>query len=115
MHWLPQLLVPAGSWQGSSSAGPWTLVTTVVTPAFDWSMFERRSISSPAALAGRHPANRRTYPAATSAVSRPHPSISRRESGSACFNSSERCSAGIGPAPFNARSHKARTSPGLPP
>ena len=32
--------VPAGCWQGSSSASDWTLVTTSVTPAFDWSLFE---------------------------------------------------------------------------
>jgi predicted cupin superfamily sugar epimerase len=36
----PQLLVPANWWQGSSAAGSWSLVSTVVTPAFDWSLFE---------------------------------------------------------------------------
>ncbi len=36
----PQFLVPANSWQGSSAAGPWSLVSTVVIPAFDWSLFE---------------------------------------------------------------------------
>ena len=36
----PQFLVPANCWQGSSAAGAWSLVSTVVTPAFDWSLFE---------------------------------------------------------------------------
>lgn len=35
----PQLHVPAGWWQGSSTAGRWSLVSTVVTPGFDWSGF----------------------------------------------------------------------------
>ncbi|MEO6087861.1 MAG: cupin domain-containing protein [Umezawaea sp.] len=30
----PQLVVPAGVWQASSSAGDWTLVTTVVVPPY---------------------------------------------------------------------------------
>lgn len=33
---IPQLAVPAGWWQGSSSAGRWTLVTTIVSPPFEW-------------------------------------------------------------------------------
>lgn len=33
---VPQLTVPAGWWQGSSSAGRWTLVTTIVSPPFEW-------------------------------------------------------------------------------
>lgn len=33
---IPQLTVPAGWWQGSSSAGRWTLVSTVVSPPFEW-------------------------------------------------------------------------------
>ena len=33
---VPQLAVPAGWWQGSSSAGRWTLVTTIVSPPFEW-------------------------------------------------------------------------------
>lgn len=46
----PQLLVPAGAWQGSSSTGGWSLVTTVVAPGFEWSDFELgdRSILSEA-------------------------------------------------------------------
>ena len=30
----PQLVVPAGVWQASSSTGDWTLVTTVVVPPY---------------------------------------------------------------------------------
>lgn len=33
---VPQFAVPAGWWQGSSSVGRWTLVTTVVSPPFEW-------------------------------------------------------------------------------
>jgi predicted cupin superfamily sugar epimerase len=36
----PQLRVPAGVWQGSSSAGEWTLVGTTMAPPFDWLGFE---------------------------------------------------------------------------
>lgn len=36
----PGVLVNAGSWQGSSSGGEWTLISTQVTPTFDWAMFE---------------------------------------------------------------------------
>ena len=36
----PQLLVPAGVWQGVSSEGDWTLVSTVVVPGFEWTDFE---------------------------------------------------------------------------
>jgi hypothetical protein len=32
----PQIHVPAGVWQGSSSAGEWTLVGTTMAPPFDW-------------------------------------------------------------------------------
>lgn len=35
----PQLHVPAGWWQGSSADGPWSLVSTVVSPGFDWHDF----------------------------------------------------------------------------
>lgn len=31
----PQLVVPAGTWQGSSSGGAWTLVGTTTAPPFD--------------------------------------------------------------------------------
>ncbi len=36
----PQFLVPAHWWQGSSTDGGWSLVSTVVTPGFDWADFE---------------------------------------------------------------------------
>ncbi len=36
----PQFAVPAHWWQGSSVDGAWCLVSTVVTPGFDWSQFE---------------------------------------------------------------------------
>ncbi len=35
----PQVHVPAGWWQGSSADGPWSLVSTVVSPGFDWHDF----------------------------------------------------------------------------
>ena len=35
----PQVHVPAGWWQGSSPAGAWSLVSTVVSPGFDWHDF----------------------------------------------------------------------------
>ena len=35
----PQFHVPACWWQGSSTDGPWSLVSTMVTPAFDWQHF----------------------------------------------------------------------------
>lgn len=36
----PSYRVEAGVWQGSSSDGEWTLVTTAMSPPFDWEMFE---------------------------------------------------------------------------
>jgi uncharacterized protein len=47
-EWLPQALVPAGSWQGARLAGgphlpadyAWALVSCVVTPGFDFADFE---------------------------------------------------------------------------
>lgn len=36
----PQLLVPAGVWQGASSTAGWSLVSTVVAPGFQWHDFE---------------------------------------------------------------------------
>jgi predicted cupin superfamily sugar epimerase len=36
---LPQFHVPADWWQGSSTDGPWSLVSTVVSPGFDWHDF----------------------------------------------------------------------------
>lgn len=35
----PQFHVPAFWWQGSSTDGPWALVSTVVSPGFDWHDF----------------------------------------------------------------------------
>jgi len=35
----PQFHVPANWWQGSSADGPWSLVSTVVSPGFDWHDF----------------------------------------------------------------------------
>lgn len=35
----PQLVVPAGTWQGSASAGAWSLVGTTTAPPFVWSGF----------------------------------------------------------------------------
>ncbi|HEU5005330.1 MAG TPA: cupin domain-containing protein [Jatrophihabitantaceae bacterium] len=35
----PQLTVPPGVWQGSASAGEWTLVGTTVSPPFEWDGF----------------------------------------------------------------------------
>lgn len=49
----PQVVVPAGTWQGSSSAGAWTLVSTVVTPPFAW---ERFRLGTAADLTARYPA-----------------------------------------------------------
>ncbi|WP_196073303.1 cupin domain-containing protein [Nakamurella alba] len=37
---VPMVVVPAGIWQGSSPDGPWSLVSTVVSPGFEWSDFE---------------------------------------------------------------------------
>jgi predicted cupin superfamily sugar epimerase len=36
----PQLVVPAGTWQGSRPGGEWSLVGTTTAPPFDWSHFE---------------------------------------------------------------------------
>ena len=35
----PQLVVPGDWWQGSSSDGAWSLVSTVVSPGFEWTDF----------------------------------------------------------------------------
>jgi predicted cupin superfamily sugar epimerase len=35
----PQLVVPAGTWQGSAPTGAWSLVGTTMAPPFDWSGF----------------------------------------------------------------------------
>jgi uncharacterized protein len=35
----PQLVVPAGTWQGSAADGAWSLVGTTTAPPFAWSGF----------------------------------------------------------------------------
>lgn len=49
----PQLVVPAGTWQGSRPEGAWSLVGTTMAPPFDWSGFE---LSVRAELVARYPA-----------------------------------------------------------
>ena len=48
----PQIVVPAGTWQGSSPAGDWSLVGTTTAPPFDWAGFE---LGERAALTARYP------------------------------------------------------------
>lgn len=36
----PQVIVPAGTWQGTSSRGEWTLLGTTMAPGFEWDGFE---------------------------------------------------------------------------
>lgn len=50
---VPQFVVPAGVWQGSSSAGEWTLVGTTMAPGFDWEGFR---LGDRAELAAAYPA-----------------------------------------------------------
>lgn len=49
----PQLVVPAGVWQGSSSTGAWTLGGCTMAPPFTWEGFE---LGRAADLAARWPA-----------------------------------------------------------
>lgn len=51
----PQLVVPAGTWQGSSPAGVWSLVGTTTAPPFDWAGFR---LGHRADLVARYPAAR---------------------------------------------------------
>jgi uncharacterized protein len=51
----PQLVVPPGTWQGSSATGGWSLVGTTTAPPFDWSGFR---LGGRAELTGRYPAAR---------------------------------------------------------
>ena len=51
----PQVIVPAGTWQGTSSLGDWTLLGTTMAPGFTWEGFE---LGDRAELAGRWPAAR---------------------------------------------------------
>ena len=37
---VPQLVVPAGTWQSATPAGAWSLVGCTVSPAFDFAGFE---------------------------------------------------------------------------
>lgn len=54
----PQVLVPAGVWQGSSSTGPWSLLGTTMAPPFSWEGFEL----------GDRDALTRAYPQAASRI-----------------------------------------------
>jgi predicted cupin superfamily sugar epimerase len=49
----PQIVVPAGTWQGSSPTGAWTLLGTTTAPPFDWSGF---TLGRRAALVAQYPA-----------------------------------------------------------
>lgn len=51
----PQVVVPAGTWQGSSPAGAWSLVGTTTAPPFDWSGFR---LGERAELVDRYPGAR---------------------------------------------------------
>lgn len=51
----PQLVVPAGTWQGSSAAGAWSLVGTTMAPPFEPAAFR---LGDRAALAARCPHRR---------------------------------------------------------
>ncbi len=48
----PQVMVPAGVWQGSSTQGAWTLLGTTMAPGFDPAGFE---LGERATLADAHP------------------------------------------------------------
>ena len=48
----PQVVVPAGVWQGSSPEGEWSLVGTTTAPPFDWELFE---LGDRADLAAHYP------------------------------------------------------------
>ena len=54
----PQLVVPAGTWQGSRPAGEWALVGTTMAPAFEWEMF----------TLGRRTDLQEQYPGATAEI-----------------------------------------------
>jgi predicted cupin superfamily sugar epimerase len=68
----PQVVVLAGTWQGSSPAGAWSLVGTTTAPPFDWTHFE---LGARAALLARFPA------AAARIAELTRPQVSRRGSG----------------------------------
>jgi uncharacterized protein len=52
----PQLVVPAGRWQGSSPTGAWSLVGTTTAPPFDWAGF---TLGDRGRLVERYPPARR--------------------------------------------------------
>ena len=58
----PQLVVPAGTWQGSAPMGAWSLVGTTMAPPFDWSGFD---LGARAELLGRWPSARARITALT--------------------------------------------------
>lgn len=62
----PQVVVPAGVWQGSSSQGAWSLIGTTMSPPFSWDGFE---LGERAALAAAYPAAANRIAALTRAVS----------------------------------------------
>jgi uncharacterized protein len=48
----PQVIVPAGVWQGCSSTGAWTLLGTTMSPPFAWANFR---LGGRAELTARYP------------------------------------------------------------
>lgn len=48
----PQVVVPAGTWQGSGPVGAWSLVGTTAAPPFDWPGFR---LGDRADLTARYP------------------------------------------------------------
>ena len=54
----PQVIVTAGTWQGTSTCGEWTLLGTTVAPGFTWEGFEL----------GKRVALTTTWPAAASRI-----------------------------------------------
>lgn len=51
----PQVVVPAGTWQGSAPDGAWSLVGTTTAPPFDWADFR---LGDRADLCARYPGTR---------------------------------------------------------
>lgn len=47
----PQVIVPAGWWQGARSLGDWSLLGCTVSPGFDWEDFALASVEDVARLA----------------------------------------------------------------
>jgi uncharacterized protein len=60
----PQIVVPAGTWHGSTPVGAWSLVGTTMAPPFAWSGFE---LGARAALLRRWPSARDRITALTRA------------------------------------------------